>query len=325
MPYRSAQALALLMQARKNGRLGHAYLITGPKEAGREAFAASILAAITGRTKTTLEQWRELGVPVIMPYSKSRRISVDAMRELEHEIHLKPGPLGFKFGVVVDCERMNDAAQNAFLKTLEEPPSGTLLLLLTGKPQELLPTTLSRVIEIELQPEPGSRVISAHEASLLALLKDYAGKSSSGGIASALALKSGFSEILSAVHSEVEQELDADYDKEVDHYKQTTDSGAYLKAKEQEKDDKVHAIYLQNRSGLMDTLLAWLGDIARIKAGAEHLDLPEAKEVTAGMAQRWSTQETLRRVQALRKLEGQLHTNVNEPLALEVGFMDAFA
>ena len=323
MPYRMENALKLMDQARKLGRLGHAYLITGPKEAKREDFATRLLNLVASRNEQDLDAWAGLGFPVVAPESKSRRIKIEQIRDLEHEIHLKPGPLGWKFGIITDCERMTQQAQNAFLKTLEEPPAGTLLLLLTGKPQELLPTILSRVIEINLMPEPGSRKLSEHEHSLLALLGQLSSRPSTG-VAGALALKAGFEEILDAVHDEIEEELEDDFEREKDLYKQTTDSNAYLKNKEDQMKAQIESTYLLKRDALLELMLSWLGDIVRHKVNAEHYDVPEAKESVAAMAGRWAMDDAMRRLGAIRKLESHLHTNVNETLALEVGFMDAF-
>lgn len=67
-----------------------------------------------------------------------------------------------------------------------------------------------------------------------------------------------------------------------------------------------------------------MGDVARQQVGGEHLDLPEFREATAKLAERWTPEETSRRLRVLRQLESHLHTNVNEGLALEVAFIQAF-
>src|SRR6187402_3286961 len=157
MPFKADRAIAMLEGAMKNHRLGHAYLISGPNEARRDVFATRVLNLVSGQQHKDLEAWAQQGIPIVCPESKSRRIKIESMRGLEHAMHMRTGPDGFKFGVIVDAERMTTEAQNAFLKTLEEPPPGALLLMLTGKPAELLPTTLSRVLEIELIPEDGAR------------------------------------------------------------------------------------------------------------------------------------------------------------------------
>ncbi|MCB1224801.1 MAG: hypothetical protein KDK99_03210, partial [Verrucomicrobiales bacterium] len=121
MPFSSDHALDLLRKAESLGRLGHAYLISGPKEAGLEPFASRLLGVATGSSHPHLDAWQQHEARIVRPSSKSRRITVEQMRDLEKEIHMTTGPSGFKLGVIVDAERMNAQAQNAFLKTLEEP------------------------------------------------------------------------------------------------------------------------------------------------------------------------------------------------------------
>ena len=72
--------------------------------------------------------------PLGAPESKSRIVSVDQMRELMREIQLKPNEAEYKVAVIVAADRLNPQAANAFLKTLEEPPPETVLILLTTEP-----------------------------------------------------------------------------------------------------------------------------------------------------------------------------------------------
>ena len=128
---------------------------------------------------------------------------------------------------------------------------------------------------------------------------------------------------LEELHADIKGTQEEDFEKEQDHYKQTTD-GTWLKQREDQVEAQIEATYLQERDALMDLLLAWVGDVARIQAGAEHLDLQQYREATKALAERWTTAETTRRIHVLRKLEQHLHTNVNEALALEVAFIQAF-
>lgn len=322
MPFKAVQAMRLLAKAKAQGRLGHAYLISGPKEADREGFAAEFLNLASGAKHPSLEEWRQHSAAVVRPESKSRRVTTEAVRELERGLNMTAGPEGHKFGVIVDAERMMPQAQNAFLKTLEEPPPRTLLLLLTGQPRQLLDTIRSRVIEIPLMPPGNERIFDEHEQKLLAMLSQLCARPS-GSLAGAFALKKEFEDILEAVHESIKEEMEEDFEREREHYKQTTD-GSWLKQREEQVEAGIEAAYLMRRDALMDLLLSWMGDVARLQAGAEHLDLPTHQAATAALAARWSAAETSQRVLALRRMEQHLHTNVNEGLALEVSFIAAF-
>lgn len=329
MPFKSDHALKLLARAHEGGRLGHAYLITGPKEARHEQFAASVLDLVTGQKQHTLEGWEGQGAIVLRPQSKSRRITIGddgddpgTIRFLEKMIRRTAAPNGWKLGIIVDAERMNVQAQNAFLKTLEEPPPRTLLLLLTTQPEQLLPTIQSRVIEIGLMPPSGGRTFTEHENQLLAVLQKMA-KNAAGTLAGALSLKADFESILEDLHDAIKKRHEDDFEKEQDHYKQTTD-GSWLKQREEQVEAAIEADYIQQRSALMDLLLSWFGDVARLQAGAENLDLPRCQPATAALAAKWDQGDVAKRIRVLRQLESHLHTNVNESLALEVCFIQAF-
>jgi DNA polymerase-3 subunit delta' len=329
MPFKTDHALSLLNRAQQLGRLGHAYMITGPRGTDLESFATQILGLVSPARHQTLEDWAQEGAVILRPQSKSRRITigddaseVGTIRYLERMIHRTTGPSGFKLGIIVDAERMNVQAQNAFLKTLEEPPDRTLLLLLTSQPGQLLTTILSRVIEIPLMPPAEGRKFDTHEQKLLGILQQLSSRAS-GSISAALALKADFQAIIDALYDEIKEEQEAEFEKEQDHYKQTTD-GSWLKQREEEVTAQIEAAYLQRRDALMDLLLAWMGDIARQQVGAEHLDLSQYREATAQLAQRWSPEDTAKRIRYLRQLDQHLHTNVNEGLALEVAFIQAF-
>lgn len=330
MPFKADHALQLLARARDHGRLGHAYLITGPKEARHEDFAARVLDLMVGEKHHTLEGWEGQGAIVLRPQSKSRRITIGedgddpgTIRFLEKMIRRTAAPNGWKLGIIVDAERMNVQAQNAFLKTLEEPPPNTLLLLLTTQPEQLLPTIQSRVIEVGLMPPAGARTFTEHESKLLMVLEKMAAKNE-GGLSGALALKTDFESILEELHDDLKKRHEAEFERETEHYAKTTD-GSWLKQREEQVEAAIEADYIQQRSALMDLLLSWFGDVARQQAGAEHLDLLRHQKATSGLAAKWSPAEVSKRIRILRQLESHLHTNVNEGLALEVCFIQAFA
>lgn len=329
MPYKADHAFQLLTRARDLGRLGHAYLITGPREARLEDFASRTLGLVSPARHGALDDWAQEGAVILRPQSKSRRIAVGehadepgSMRYLERMIHRTVTPGQHKMGVLVDAERMTTQAQNAFLKTLEEPPARTLLLLLSSHPEQLLTTILSRVIEMPLLPPAGVREFDEHEQKLLAVLAQIASRTT-GSIGAALGLKTDFQAVLEEMKEGIEEEIESEFEKEQEHYAQTTD-GAWLKQREEEVSARIQATYLHRRDSLMDLLLAWMGDVARIQAGAPNLDLPDYRVHTSRLASQWAPETVMKRLRALRQLEQHLHTNVNEGLALEVAFIQAF-
>jgi DNA polymerase III delta prime subunit len=93
---------------------------------------------------------------------------------------LRSSRQGWRIAVLDDCDRMTDAAENAFLKTLEEPPENTLLILVTSRPLSLLPTTASRCAPVVFDGLPAPEIarfletqgVRGEEATLLGALAD---------------------------------------------------------------------------------------------------------------------------------------------------------
>jgi DNA polymerase III subunit delta' len=83
---------------------------------------------------------------------EERSIKIKEVREMQTWLHFKPYEGKYKVLIIRDADRMTADAQNAFLKTLEEPPARSLIVLTVTNPLLLLPTILSRVTEIRLKP-----------------------------------------------------------------------------------------------------------------------------------------------------------------------------
>jgi DNA polymerase-3 subunit delta' len=327
MSFSAANALQLLNRAKERGRLGHAYLITGAADAGLEEFAVKFLNLASGESHPDLEKWQKHGALVLRPESKSRQIRAEAIREqVDPFLYITRSGMTHRFCVFVDADRMNVTAQNVFLRTLEEPPPDTLFLLLSTQPETLLETTISRVIRVPLLTPSTARKMSGPEEQLVTLLAGMTKKNASGSLASALALRRGFDDILDAVHERIEKQLEKEFEEEKKHLRQTTDvSSSWLDEKEKGVLASIEAHYLQERDRLMDLLLSWLGDVLRHQVGAPRLDLPEYAEATRALAQQWDVAATTRRLAELRKLHSHLHTNAQEALAVEAAFVSAFA
>lgn len=325
MSFSLDQAISLLEQARDNGRLAHAYLITGPVGSGKEELAVRMIDMANGTrfAGSGLEACRSSTSAIIGPESKSRRITVKAIRDLEHTLQMA-APAGVtKFAIVRDADRMGQEAENAFLKTLEEPPAGSRLLLLSSRPEMLLETILSRCIRVSLAGDTGPAEISPSARSFLESLRKHS-ESGKRGISGALGLMAQFSGILKEEKAAIAKRNDEALKAEAAHYRQTTE-GDYLKRREEYYKALTEAEYLEQRNRLIDFLMMWFGDAMRQQNGGRHLDLPEYAEATKKLSDTADVDELGRRVEAVETLRGNLSTNVFEALALEVGFIRAFA
>lgn len=351
MAYTEDKAFELIESAFQRGRLGHAFIISGTKHAGVESLTTRIVNLINrdeesddsdsagdgfdlfgeaaGGKKAPAPEAENLAelagelVRIVRPMMKSRIISVDAMRELEKTMFVSVPKGKYKVGIIVDADRMRTEAANAFLKTLEEPPDGSILFLLTPSPERLLSTILSRCVNIPLIAENDQREELEGEPEMLTVLMRNA-KLGFSSVPRALTIKSEFATILNKRKLAIGKIHEASLKEEQNHYKNTTD-GEWLKDREKHYDALVNSDYLFARSKFIDLLILWFGDLVRVKTGAPRLDFEKYEKAMLEAVEKESLESLLQRMDAMEELRGLFETNASEALALEVCFLKAFA
>lgn len=148
------------------GRLSHAYIISGPPGSPVEELAQRLAAAYV----CTGEGDRPCGlcsgcrkarggihpdiIRLTLPEGK-RNITVEQVRQLHADAYVRPNEASRKVFLIENAQAMNDSAQNALLKVLEDGPDYLAFLLLAEHPQQLLPTIRSRCESLSLLPRPG--------------------------------------------------------------------------------------------------------------------------------------------------------------------------
>lgn len=158
-----AGALERLRTAVVSGRLPHAVLVQGPAGVGKEFFASALGAAIlcTGRGEALEACGRcpECGLYLarshpdlhwVRPEEDRRTIGVDQVREVCERLAMTSLRRGARIAVFAPAEAMTPSAQNALLKTLEEPAARTLMVLVAARPSRLLATLRSRCQRLEM-------------------------------------------------------------------------------------------------------------------------------------------------------------------------------
>ena len=160
---RCPDLIRCLENARHSGRLAHSFLIHSPDDRTRSEFAIVVgqisgcRNPVNGRPDTACPFCRQLengsyaDLHRISPVGKMYQIRVgdrnnpepNTLRDMLDHLGYTAGKYR-KFGLILDADRMGVEAQNALLKTLEEPPPETTIILCTANPASLLPTTRSR-------------------------------------------------------------------------------------------------------------------------------------------------------------------------------------
>ena len=152
-----------LQNALEAGKISHAYIINGEKSSGKE-FIARVFSMALQCEKGGTEPCQEChsckqaltdNQPDIIrvTHEKPNTISVDDIRaQVNNDVAIKPYSSPYKVYIIQDAEKMTVQAQNAILKTLEEPPAYAVILLLTTNVNALLPTILSRCVVLNMKP-----------------------------------------------------------------------------------------------------------------------------------------------------------------------------
>ena len=321
MPFSRTTALEYLQRAHGQNRLAHAYLITGPAGSGKQLLAADLASLVNGTPAGDVFSAKAREIFVARPESKSRRIVIEQIRDLEHALQMRAVNARRKVAIIPDADRLQPQAANAFLKTLEEPPRDSLLLLLSALPEALPETILSRCIAIPIATN-GERENKDEEKKLVQLLQQMSGQQS-WTIQFAYGLAQEFQRLLRAVREQVKSETDEAMKRETTRYKDATD-GAWLEDREEHYKALTESLYLQRRAGLIETLFAWWTDVLRANRGVAQRDLSYAREETATLATRFNTAEILKRIRSLEELRDHLGRNIHEALAIEVAFLTIF-
>ncbi|KJJ84146.1 DNA polymerase III delta prime subunit [Candidatus Omnitrophus magneticus] len=161
----------------KTGRIANSYLFTGPSGVGKLFSAKRFLMAIlckedmdiagTCAVCSRVEKKIHPDILWVTP-EKNKNIKIDEIRALKDRLSLKPFESVINAAIIEDAHMLRRESSNALLKILEEPPEGTIFILITNKKETLLPTIISRCIEVKFHPLPidDAKNIIIHEAGV---------------------------------------------------------------------------------------------------------------------------------------------------------------
>lgn len=291
----------LLQRALKNGRMHQGYLFVGDESETEKvglAFAQALNCEKANgdfcgvcTSCTSIMKRQHPDVYGVKPESKSRRIIIDQIREVERAVFLKATLARFKVAIIHSADRLQPEAQDAFLKTLEEPPAKTIFLLLTEEPQQLKETILSRCLRVPFRPAV-QKELTESEQKIQKWLDDFTAPicepqskvlRAYGFVGNVLSL---LKEMKDLRLEEAEHALEDDA---LDHL----ESSQKEKLREQ-LEAQAQADYLRDRNQVLRRMLAWYHDHS----------------------------EDSRPLEMIEKLSRRLNRNVNESLAWEVSMLE---
>jgi DNA polymerase-3 subunit delta' len=376
------QGVELLQRSLERGRLAHGYLFTGHQLDQLEALARTL-----AKTLNCLHPVKRGGVAVdccdqclncqkiehanhadvfwVRPESKLRQIRIRQIvrrensppRVLLDAVNLKPTESQYKVAVIVAADRMNEEAGNAFLKTLEEPPPHSVLILLTTEPQRVLETIRSRCLRLNFAGE-GPQQLAPAQLEWLGSFSEMAAADQKS-LLGRYRLMDVLLKKLNAVKESIDETLTArsPLEKYDDVEEQLRDKW------DQELKAAIEAEYRRQRADFLLAMQWWLRDVwvqtlgqtqslnsnvqspkskaenaqPIVEAGSAKpetinyqlstIDSPSSLLVfplmagTQRVAQRISPKQAMENLRVMEQLQRWLSTNVQEALALEVGLL----
>jgi len=326
----------LLQRSLERGRLGHAYLFCGTELGELEGVARTLAKTLdceqpprrgasglpldccdTCSTCRKIDSDNHPDVFWIRPESKMRVITVEQMRDLMQTVHLKPAQAARKVAVIVGADRLNVQAGNAFLKTLEEPPADSTLILLSTEPQRMLETILSRCLRLNFAGESAR----LREPSLVLWLKNLS-EMAAGEQRSLLSRYRLLSVLLNKLN-EAKASIEEGLTKRspLERY---DDADPHLREKwEEELKAAIEAEYRRQRSDLLVGVQWWLRDVwlETLRLGQEMFTYPELAQAVKAIARRITPDQAMENLRLLEQTQRLLASNVQEALVLEVGLL----
>lgn len=328
------QVTELLQRSLERGRLAHGYLFSGDALEELETMAISLAKTLNCESPVKrlggglavdscdrcsscrrIDARQHPDISIVRPESKSRIISVDQMRDLMQTLNLKPTEAGFKVGIIAGADRLNASSANAFLKTLEEPPAKSILVLLTTEPQRILETVISRCLRLNFAggggvPKFQREWITELGATAASLKHGMIGRYQLLGV-----LLKKLGETKEGIEKTVTARSPLERHDDID---------PKLREKwEDELTAGIEAEYRRQRSEILAGLQWWLRDVwlRAEQLGDEFLSFPELHSNTSMVADRINGRDALENLQVLEQTQRMLFTNAQEALVLEVGLL----
>jgi DNA polymerase III subunit delta' len=311
-----AEAERRLLGLLDSDRFPHAMLFEGPESVGKATMARAVGKRLLCKAPEGAKSCGVCGscvkveagthADLTIANIEDKQIKVDHVRELEAALRLRPLEGTRKVLIIPDADRMNPAAQNALLKTLEEPRGSSHLILTTARMKALLPTVISRCQRVPFAPIPTpviaevvakSRGLSLEQAGLIAALAH-------GSLGRAMSLD---------IEALVElRDKAASLDRDLDRANAKSAILALEHAENLAADKEAIAVTL-------DFLSLWLHDQTLLASGASLGDLAnlDRRADLEALAERRSLRTILDRAQIVMEAKRQLAMTYNfNPLLL---------
>lgn len=274
--------------------IANSLLFVGPEGVGKSLFAEALALQLVGASEKTKQH---PDIHSIYPEGKLGLHSIQSLRQLIDEVHLPPYQSPWKVFIIHEAERMLSYSANALLKTFEEPPPHTVIILITESPTALLPTIRSRCRALHFQSVSQEEIVEylkgSHPLAEELIVNISLQARGSIGRASQLATRGGdplrkamldtlsvgrvslYRQLTTSVKALAEQidaskkEAEVKAKAEKEHLSHDNLSAVQLHALEKELEGAISVSFMNESRAILDHLLSWYRDLQLMKAGAD--------------------------------------------------------
>lgn len=302
----------------EDGRVGHAYIFSGPEGIGKKTVAgifSSILLCHNRKADRSCgeciscQMFSRGSHPDLYEIrANNGSIGVDDIRDMQNDIIIKPLYGSRKVCLIIDADRMTDQAQNSLLKTLEEPPGYAVIILTTSNYNALLETVRSRAVRYDFKKNSYDEVRSILNSRLgdSGLINDFIVSYSEGIIGRALQL-AGNSEFISIREGIFERLWDESHKSSADVF-------------------EVLDFFKENKSNvdtILDIMISFYRDILIYKkTGKENILINlDKKDIILNNVHFFSMHKLMSNIEAIELARINIKNNVNYQLSIEIMFM----
>ncbi len=302
------QALGHYRVAQGADRMPHALLVSGHPRGLGTAFAQGVLGLLFPGTSEA-QRRQHVDIRWLEPEGKARFIKAEVVRDLIDFIGLTAYEGGWKAGVVLFADRMNETAQNILLKTLEEPPPKSLLLLVTDTPAGLLPTIRSRTQWVDVLADERSA-----EAPWLAAVIDLMRHPPARRACEMIAWTDRLTAPLRSLEGLAEEEETARQEAQA----QARGVGEFTNADKAVVEGRVATRVKEMREEIFRVIQLWQRDVLARALGAESVPVhyPGEEAYIDEQAQGLSSADALARVAAVDEVRELLEHNIRDTSVL---------
>ena len=305
-----------LKKSLQEGNISHAYLLNGELRSGKEYIAKIFAAALQCNRETdkpcqncpSCAKAFSGNHPdiIFVTHEKPNTIGVEDIRsKINNDIGIKPYHGPYKIYIMNEAEKMTVQAQNALLKTLEEPPAYAVIILLTCSTEALLPTIISRCVNMSMKPVPNAALKNY-------LMKEMRVPDYKADIAVAFARGNlGRAKLMVA---------NEDFDKMRDDAVSLMKYIDEMEISEIMEDIRKIKDYKYDVEDYLDIIMVWYRDVLLLKATNDVNGLIFKNEIQyiKRVAKKYSYEGIENIVEALEKAKARLKANVNYDMTMEL-------